>query len=296
MGITFRPYNDKSDYERVGQFLIMTYRTTGNHINWLQPRWEYMHFHPLVRGVDLSPIGIWEKDGEIVAVVHPEHRMGTVYFEVDPAHTTLKGEMLEYAGEHLAAVSDEVRTLRIFIDDSDSDFQQLASAMGYEKTESHEEMTRLVIPDPFPEITLPQGFHLKSLADDNDLWKVHSVLWRGFGHGDEPPEDELDDRKFMQSAPNFRKDLNIVVEAPDGRFASYCGMWYEPVHRIAYVEPVATDPDFRRMGLGRAAVMEGVRRCAAEGATVAYVGTALPIYLSIGFKRMYKQSIWERVR
>ena len=67
----------------------------------------------------------------------------------------------------------------------------------------------------------------------------------------------------------------IVVEAPDGRFVSYCGMWYEPVHSIAYVEPVATDPDYRRMGLGRAAVMEGIRRCGALGATEAWVGSDL---------------------
>ncbi|MFH1313465.1 MAG: GNAT family N-acetyltransferase [Candidatus Eisenbacteria bacterium] len=294
MKIRMRRYRHEDDYERVGQFLVRTYQATGNHINWLQPRWEYMHYHPLIRDVDLGPIGIWEAEDEIVGVVHPEHRMGTVYLEVDPAHAMLKGEMVEYAGKQLAVVSEGVRALRIFVDDSDSEFQQLAAGMGYEKTAGSEEMTRLTVPDPFPEITLPKGFHLKSLADDNDLWKVHTVLWRGFDHGDDPPDEELDDRRFMQSAPNFRKDLNIVVEAPDGRFAAYCGMWYEPVHRVAYVEPVATDPDFRRMGLGKAAVMEGVRRCGAEGATVAYVGMALPIYLSIGFKRMYKQSMWQR--
>jgi GNAT superfamily N-acetyltransferase len=294
MAITLRAYAGKGDYERVGLFLVRTYRTEGNHINWLQPRWEYMHFHPYISQVDLSPIGIWERDGDLVGVVHPEHRAGTVYFEIDPAHTDLKKEMLEYAEEHLAVADDGARTLRVFINDSDDELQRLAAAMGYEKGGGVEEMTRLAIPDPFPGITLPRGFHLKSLVDDNDLRKVHSVLWRGFNHEGEPPEDGIADREFMQSAPNFRKDLNIVVEAPDGRFVSYCGMWYEPTHRIAYVEPVATDPDFRRMGLGKAAVMEGIRRCGEEGATVAYVGMALPIYLSIGFKLMYTQSIWHR--
>ena len=292
--IAVRAYRHESDYERVGRFLVRTYRTEGNHINWLQPRWEYMHFHPLVREVDLSPIGIWELAGDVIGVVHPEHCMGTVYFEVDPAQADLKKEMLEYAEEHLAVAKDGVRTLRIFIQDPDSDFQRLAATMGYEKAGGGEEMTRLQIPDPFPEVTLPRGFHLKSLADDNDLWKVHSVLWRGFNHEGEPPGDGVAEREFMQSAPNFRNELNIVVESPDGRFASYCGMWYEPTHRIAYVEPVATDPDFRRMGLGKAAVMEGIRRCGEEGATIACVGSDLPIYLAIGFKLMYKQSIWHR--
>ncbi len=98
----------------------------------------------------------------------------------------------------------------------------------------------------------------------------------------------------MQSAPNYKKDLNVVVEAPDGNFASYCGMWYEPVHKIAMVEPVCTDPDYRRMGLGNTAVLEGIRRCGVLGATVAYVGSTQPIYLSMGFREIYNCSVWRR--
>jgi predicted N-acetyltransferase YhbS len=69
-------------------------------------------------------------------------------------------------------------------------------------------------------------------------------------------------------------------------------MFYEPTNRFAYVEPVATDPDYRRMGLGKAAVLEGIRRCSELGATVAYVGNDLPIYQSIGFKKGYVSECW----
>ena len=253
-----RHYDHAADYERVGRFLVRTYRTTGGHINWLQPRWEYMHYHPLIRGVDLSSIGIWEAHGEVVGVVHPEHAMGTAYFEIDSEWGALKAEM------------------------------------GYVKDEGREAMSHFTIPRPFPTVSLPPGFRLKGLADDNDLRKVDRVLWRGFNHGDEPPDGGIEDRKFMQSAPNYRKDLNIVVEVPGGDFASYCGMWYEPVHSIAYVEPVATDPDYRRMGLGRAAVLEGIRRCGELGATVACVGSVMPFYLSMGFRQAYNCSVWQR--
>jgi predicted N-acetyltransferase YhbS len=98
----------------------------------------------------------------------------------------------------------------------------------------------------------------------------------------------------MQSAPSFRRELNVVVEAPNGDLVSYCGMWYEPVHAIAYVEPVATDPDYRRMGLGRAAVLEGVRRCGALGARTACVGSAMPFYLSLSFRQVFNRSAWQR--
>ena len=289
-----RHYDHAADYERVGEFLVLTFGAEGGHVNWLQPRWEYMHHHPFVRKVDLGSIGVWEANDEIVGVVHPEHGMGTAYFQIGPAFASLTGNMLTHAEAHLSALRDGVRRLGIYINDDDDEFQRLAAARGYAKADEAEPMSRFDIPRPFPPITLPTGFGLKSLADDNDLRKVHRLLWRGFGHGQEPPDDGVEDRKLMQSAPNYRHDLNIVVEAPDGHFVSYCGMWLEPVHGVAYVEPVATDPDYRRMGLGRAAVLEGIRRCGEAGATAAYVGTAKPFYLSFGFHPIYNRSLWQR--
>jgi predicted N-acetyltransferase YhbS len=253
-----------------------------------------MHYHPYIERVDLNSIGIWEADGEIVGAVHPEHAMSPAYFEIDPAYADLKEEMLGYAEEHLGIDREGERLLSVYINDRDVEFQQLAEARGYVKREECEPMSSLTIPDRFPPIRLPAGFRLKSLADDNNLPRLHRLLWRGFGHGDEPPDDGIEERKFMQAAPNYKYDLNLVVEAPGGDFVAYCGMWYEPVHAICYVEPVATDPDYRRMGLATAAVLEGIRRCGELGAGVAFVGSALPFYLALGFQVIYNRSLWRR--
>lgn len=64
-------------------------------------------------------------------------------------------------------------------------------------------------------------------------------------------------------------------------------MFFEPAGRLASVEPMATDPDYRRMGLGTAAVLEDIRRCGAWGAVVAYVGSNQAFYLSMGFQVIY---------
>ncbi len=145
-----------------------------------------------------------------------------------------------------------------------------------------------------PKSNCRRAIRLKSLADENDLHKINRVLWRGFNHPGEPPEDGIEDRRKMQSGPNFRKDLTIVVEGPTGNFVSFCGMWYEPVNKYAYVEPVATDPDSRRLGLGTAAVLEGIRRCAVEGATVAYVGSDQEFYKALGFTKQFNSNCWEK--
>jgi ribosomal protein S18 acetylase RimI-like enzyme len=157
-------------------------------------------------------------------------------------------------------------------------------------------MARFDIPNPFPRIVLPEGFQLKSLADDPDWMKVHRVLWRGFDHGDDLSmnEEEYESRRKMFDTPKARRDLKIVVTAPDGNFAAFCGMFYEPTGRFGYVEPVATVPEYRRMGLAKAAVLEGIRRCAALGATIVYVGNDLPVYQATGFKVIYTSRCWVR--
>ena len=177
----------------------------------------------------------------------------------------------------------------------DAEFTDIVKSRGYEHDADNDRpMSQFIIPTPFPAIALPTGFQLKSLQDGNNLYQMHRVLWRGFNHPGEPPEDGVEGRKKMQSVPNFKKDLKIVAIAPDGNFVSFCGMWYDAVNRISYVEPVATDPDYRRMGLGKAAVWEGIRRCGALGATVAFVGSEQPFYQAIGFTKVFTSRCWKK--
>jgi predicted N-acetyltransferase YhbS len=292
MSIVVRAYDFPADFEAVSQFLIRHYQPENRDGNWFQPAWEYMHYHPLLDRGTLRHVGVWEDRGEIVAVAHHEWQMGEAFFQVHPAYPRLKPELLNYAEAHLAG--DNGRPgLAAFINDFDHEFEAIASARGYRPDPTYSRPTsRMVIPHPFPAIALPPGFHLQSLAEDDDLAKIDRVLWRGFDHPGEPPAEEAGSREIMLSGPNFRKDLTIVVVAPEGHFVSYCGLWYEPVNRLAYVEPMATDPDYRRLGLGKAAMLEGIRRCAAEGAMVAYVGSDQPFYLATGFEKLYDSRPW----
>lgn len=299
MNVTARRYEHPTDYKRVERFLIDTYRPGDRHDNWLQPRWEYMHYHPLFDEslrIAFSSTGVWESDGAIVALVHFEHRPGKYFLQVHPDFVHLKSEMLEYAEAYLSVpASNERREIAVWVNDFDAGLESIVSERGYHLVEGIKDFWSIFeMRDPCPAIKLPDGFCLQSLADANDLNKLHRVLHRGFDHPGEPPLDGLAGRKRMQSAPNYRKDLNIVAVAPDGAYASYCGMWQDHANRIAYVEPVCTDPDYRRMGLGTAVVLEGIRRCGAERATIAVVGSEQPFYMSMGFKKLFDINLWAR--
>jgi ribosomal protein S18 acetylase RimI-like enzyme len=294
MGVRLRHYNNPDDYQRVDHFLIEHYQPGNEDGNWIEPAWEYMHSHPFLDKASLVKIGIWEDDEKIVALAHYESRLGEAFFQFHPAYKYLKEQMLDYAEDNLYGRSKDGRKcLQAYVNDNDEEFLSLVRGRGYEKDDDGaRSMSAFPIPDPFPSINLPAGYRLKSLAEDCDWVKIHRVLWRGFNHPGEPPEEDLEERKKMQDTPNFKLDLKIVVETPNGDFASFCGMWYEPTHRYAYVEPVATDPDYRRMGLGRAAVMEGIRRCGVLGTTVAYVGSDQEFYKSMGFRVIHIQECW----
>jgi predicted N-acetyltransferase YhbS len=289
-----RTYNHEADYEAISRFLVRLYQADPPQ-SWPQPRWDYAHSHPALDRENLGKIPIWEDDGQIVAAVLYEDKLGSSHVQLDPRYPRLKREILEYAGDHLIGDFKAGRGSYVYLDDEDSDFGITAAELGFEPRSQHAEpLSQYVIPQRFPEIRVPEGCRLQSLADEFDVDKVHRVMHRGFNHEGEPPADELDDRRRKLSAPNFRRDLTMVAVAPDGNYVSFCGMWPMPGSTACMIEPVATDPDYRRMGLGTAVVMESIRRCAAEGATIAYVGSDLPFYLSMGFEVCGGTTPWWR--
>lgn len=300
MTIQVRSYDPARDYQLISSFLIRHYQPDNADGNWLEPIWEYMHGHPYLDRSALEKIRLWENDGELVGAAFYESRLGEAFFQFHPSWRHLRQAMLEYAEENLPGISspDGRRSLHAFVCDFDEPFRQLVTSRGYQRlAEEDRPLYQFRIPDPFPEIHLPAGYRLTSLAEEPDWAKVDRVLWRGFNHPGPPPvgPERIEERRRMFDTPRARRDLKIAVAAPSGEFAAFCGMFYEPIHRYAYVEPVATDPEYRRLGLGRAAVLEGIRRCALLGATTAYVGSSQAFYQSFGFRKTYIEECWCKI-
>ena len=283
-----------SDQLKIGDMLTAHYLPHNRDGNWLQPGWDYMHSHPVLDEESLERIGIWEDDGEIVTVAHYESRLGEAFFEFHPRYTHLKAEMLAYAEEHFVGTSDDGQPyLNVYINDFDTELEMLAQERGYQLADAYlRPLAEMSIPEPLPAIELPEGYLLQSLAEENDLHKINRVLWRGFNHPGESLEEDIPGRVKMQSHPHFRKDLTIVIKAPNGDFATFCGLWYVPENCFGVVEPLATDPDYRRLGLAKAALLEGIRRCRELGAGSIYVGSTQPFYQELGFKHLYTSRPW----
>jgi hypothetical protein len=61
MNIVLRNYSGIQDFRAVSNFLVANYKPDNAEGNWLQPRWEYMHYRTDIVGkIDVRKIGIWE--------------------------------------------------------------------------------------------------------------------------------------------------------------------------------------------------------------------------------------------
>ena len=294
MPATLRNYSGEklytSEYMRVREFLIRLNRGKLQSPNFPWGRWEWMIGHSCLNDSYLNRIGIWEADGEIVGLATYESELGDGYILVDERYACLKAEMLDYARRHLNSEGK----FRAVIDNNDREFQRIARRMGFVPTGDAEHIAAIDIASA-PAYRLPEGFSIISMADDWKWEQYNRCLWRGFNHPGEADmsEETIAVRKRMLSGPGVNPETVICVAAPDGSYVSHCGTWYLPGDDAALVEPVATDPDYRRMGLGRAAVLEAVTRCGRLGAAKALVGSSQQFYYSIGFDPIHTETWWE---
>jgi hypothetical protein len=295
MAIHFRNYAAQAgiteDYYKVREFFIKL-----GYAEFTYVRWDWMITHLSLDKSAVGRIGVWEDDGEVVGVATFDTRLGDCYCMALPQYAFLKKQMLSYAKDNL---SNEGKST-VVISDQDLFFQDVAAGLGYVATPGREYDAAFYLDKTSTAYDLPEGYRITTMKETYDLYKYLRVLWKGFNHelnGEGPfqytkEKEEAADQEMIR--PNVDLNLKVAVVAPDGNFVSYCGMWYDPSAGFAVIEPVATDPDYRMKGMGKAAVLEGIRRVGSLGARVAFVGSSQQFYYSIGMRPYATATIWSK--
>ncbi len=286
-----RRYKLLADFAAVHSFLTDIYSIDTLNSYLLPQFFEYAHTHPYFQHHLTHRFGLWEDDGKLVGIACFEMNMGECFMVTDSNHIFLLTEMLTYAEKELSVINDNKQTLTVWVTDKETDKIELLVRKGYKKV--YAEPVRIFsYKKPFLDVKLPDGFSIISLEDENDYKKIHDCLWKGFNHGDNP-DDDIDCRMLMQSGPNFRKDLPTVIKAPNGDYACFAGMWFDERNKYAYLEPLATVPEYRRMGLATIALTEGMKKTKALGATYCFGGVP-EFYTAIGFETICNREMWKK--
>ncbi len=291
MAVTKRRYRLLADFHRVSRFLDEVYSLDGLNSYLLQPFFEYAHTHPMFQHQLTHRFGLWEEADNLVAVACYEMGLGEAFLSLRDGYSGLLPAMLDHAEQELASVEDGQRALGVWIMAAEEKKRSLLQQRGYQLASS-EPVTTFPYHRAFPSSPLPDGFQILSLEDENDIAQIHACLWKGFDHGP-TPDNDLDCRLLMQSGPNFRSDLATVVKAPNGDYACFAGMWLNEANHYAYLEPMATVPEYRRMGLATAALVAAMEKTKRLGAEYCFGGSPR-FYTAIGFDVIGQRELWQQ--
>jgi GNAT superfamily N-acetyltransferase len=290
-----RPYQTEEDYWYIREFLREASMYNIRHdFSWPLLRWDYWRWHVNENIFQMKledVITLWELDGQIVAMVNPDHP-GEAFFQVHPAFQdqVSMSELLDAAEEKIPNVNDNGKQeLIVWVNATDDLTKGLFTERGYIRSKSPaEHMRRRFLSDPVPDSIIPGGYSVRALGDETELPARSWLSWKAF-HPDEPDEKYKGWEWYrnIQRVPLYRRDLDIVAVAEDGELAAFCTVWLDDVTRTAVFEPVGTHPNHQKRGIGKAVMCEGLRRAQQLGATLATVSSynkaAHALYESMGF-------------
>jgi mycothiol synthase len=287
MSITMRPYAGLDDLQKM-KALVVEGRKVWPHsyyphvgdLDW------WLYYGAFIDGdAPADIIRLWEADGELTGWVifdTPEFDMA-----VHPAYrgSSLEEDIIAFAEAHLRdAKSDKTQAITAFAWADDPAGDAMLERRGYTGSDALAYfMQPLDVPLPSP--ILPQGFSFLEAMQPEWVDRRADVHFNSFNPSRMKPEAYT---HFM-TAPNYDPQLDIVVVAPDGHFASFAMVWIDPETKIGLFEPVGTRGEFQRRGLGKATLYEGMRRMQARGMNVATVLTHvhdtgnIAFYQSAGF-------------
>jgi mycothiol synthase len=278
-----RPYQTEDDFWRMREFLRQVF-VLNNRLprSWHVARLDYARWHSCLNcaGVGLEDVAfLWESDGQIIAFLMPDGGPGEAHMCVHPGLRThaLESEMITVAEEHLTIVQpDGSRKLSIWAPAQDMLREDILSQRGYTRGGPVEYQWRRRLDTPIPDVPVAPGYTIRSLGVGLELLERCYASGLGFHDGD--IQIAVNNRRDpswyrnIQTAPLYRRDLDLVAIAPEGDIAAFCTIWLDDGTRSACFEPVATVPAHQRRGLGKAVMTEGLRRLQRMGAATALVG------------------------
>ncbi|MEW5868538.1 MAG: GNAT family N-acetyltransferase [Chloroflexota bacterium] len=309
MKLTLLPCNNEDDYWRMRNFLreVFLLNERREH-SWNVARLDYWRWHLILTCQACDPVEqvttLWETPhGQIAAALHPVE-WGEFRLHVHPHFRTaaLEDEMLAHAEVHLARpAADGRRLCYVSAFDEDTLRQEVLAQRGYSKREGivYHWQRDLESPGtgaPISEAPLPPGYTIRSMGALDEHPARSWASWRAF-HSDEGDENYDGDWSWyqnVQSAPLYRRDLDVVAAAPDGSIAAFCTIYFDDFTRSAVSVLVGTAAEHWRRGLGKAVMTEGMRRLQKLGCTRifanAYDPPANALYGSVMTTRQVSES------
>ena len=261
---------------------------------------------------EVENIGLWQDgSGELTGWAVLQTPFWSMDYAYDPGlHAQMHPRILAWADERARqALSHPSGRPSWFVNVFDRQTERMVDleAAGYVNQDNAGEdawskvfmtMPSQVPTHPVP--GLPKGFQLRPLAGQQEV-AAYVELHR-LAFGTENMTEAWRRRVLMRQ--EYKPELDLVVEAPDGRLAAFCVGWFDPVGRAGrpegQIEPMGVREEYRGLGLGRAILGECLRGLRALGAGQIWVETdnfrdaAMGLYEAAGFQVVEKVLVYRK--
>ena len=238
-------------------------------------------------------LGIWQKDGEILAwavflppwwnldfAIHPAERGSDLENEV---FAWGKEQMLEYARRTGECFWGSVE---IFENrpNADRTVANLAK-LGFQQFDWSTLRFEIRLDRGTPQAQLPDGFRIRPLAGESEIDEYVSLHRAAFG------SDRMTQAWRMRTLahPAYRPEIDLVALSPAGKLIGFCICWIW--HALGQIEPLGVHPDYQGLGLGRALELSALGVLQNHGVRMVYLDhvslnkTAIALSLKNGFKQ-----------
>ena len=185
----------------------------------------------------------------------------------------------------IAEISQLDKTSTITVRADDLALQNALARVGFTQSDTIMMQSELAT-DPAA-TQLASGFHLTSRVEDA---LPHHLMRR---NGNQIVAK-------LQECSIYRPDLDLCIRDSLGNVAAYALFWMDDVTKVGLLEPLRTEANFRRLGLARHLITNGIARLrglGAESIRVAYTPNneaAAPLYRQMGFVDRIKRLEYKR--
>ncbi len=162
--------------------------------------------------------------------------------------------------------------------------------------------------EPVPAVSLPEGFTIRSVNSDQDgaAW-VEMFNQTFVDHWNHHPMT-VERFNYYSTLSIYDPGLDLVAIAPDGTMVAFCSSLINAAEnaqlgrRQGWVGLLGTRRGYRRLGLGRAILLEGLRRLQTAEMETALIGVdsqnpnqAYQLYDDVGFQLLFESMVYEKV-